>query len=638
MSHIMFRILTLIGCVLFVQAFAPATGVSAPLLQEGKKTLYQRVISHPKAKLYESADTGSPVVNGNLRTFTPLYVYERGDGWLRVGVSSNRPDGWIQLDKTTAWNQSMTLLFTNKANRDPVIFFKSTEDLTAICSADNMSEQLAAILKGVRERNPDPRVTAAEPQDSSVNADSFYLMPILNMQEVFEGTRFLEVASIDPGTDKGKVGKPKTGVAIVIDTTKSMGPYLERCKSLIKTVYDHLQSEGLNDNVAFAMVAFRNSVEASPGIEYRTRVISDFVTASKRADFENRLQQLEECQLSTHSFSEDSLAGVYEAVQSLSWQDYTSRMILLVTDASPLPYSDRWRAVNMEPQEMNDLAAQKGIWIVALHLMTPAGKADHAGAQKAYLALSKMNGKSQYQAIKAANAATGAENFLRIADTMAKSMAMMVKYTAEGRMMTRPKDEPAGQQESPEDMAARLGYAMQLDYFGRARKTGAPEVVNSWIADMDLNNLARSRHVPNVEVAIMLTKAQLSDLRDQLGIIVDNAERTKKTDSTDFFQGILSASARTSRDPGAPTAGQNLAQLGVLGEFLDGLPYRSEVMLLTEEDWYRMSVGQQTAFINRLKSKIARYEEYDRENALWERFGMYNSMDWVFRMPLSMLP
>ena len=146
------------------------------------------------------------------------------------------------------------------------------------------------------------------------------------------------------------------------------------------------------------------------------------------------------------------------------------------------------------------------------------------------------------------------------------------------------------------------------------------------------------KDVPNVEVAVLLTKAQLNDLHDQIGAIIDNAERTKKTDSTDFFQGILSASARTARDPNMPTQGKTLAELGVLGEFLDGLPYRSEVMLLTEEDWYRKSIGEQTAFINRLKSKLARYEEYDRDRKNWETFGTFSANDWVYRVPLNMLP
>ena len=121
--------------------------------------------------------------------------------------------------------------------------------------------------------------------------------------------------------------------------------------------------------------------------------------------------------------------------------------------------------------------------------------------------------------------------------------------------------------------------------------------MTSWIADADLDALSAGKPVSAVSVAVLLTKNQLSDLQRQLKIIIDNAERTRKTDSRDFFQGILSASAQLARDPAAfsQKPGANLRDMGVLGEFLDDLPYKSDIMLLSEDDWYRMSVGEQTA-------------------------------------------
>ena len=120
-------VLLAVFCCALVQ---PASGVqAAPLLQEGKKTLYQRVISHPTAVLYAEASDKSSVVNKGLRPFTPLYVYERGQGWLHVGIGTNRADGWIRTDLTTPWNQALTLLFTNRSERDPVLFFKDMQAL-----------------------------------------------------------------------------------------------------------------------------------------------------------------------------------------------------------------------------------------------------------------------------------------------------------------------------------------------------------------------------------------------------------------------------------------------------------------------------------------------------------------------------
>ena len=638
------RLLALSLCAILLGISFPAQGCAKPLVQEGKKELYERVVSHPEACLYESADEKSTVVNGNLRAFTPLYVYERNGNWLSVGKTTNAPDGWIAADKTTAWNQAMTLLFTNRSERDPVLFFKNESDLNALCSAQDLEGQLSSLQAGIAKGQADERIMAAEPEASAVNSKSFYLMPILQTKEPFEGTKFLKVASINPGS-KGskndtasKDGKPKTGIAIVIDTTISMGPYIDQCKAMVKGIFDKLSQDKLTQHVGLAIVAFRNSTDASPKAEYTTKIISDFVTVENRSQLEDSLKELNECKVSTHSFAEDSLAGVYVAAESLKWEEFDSRIILLVTDAGPLPPTDRYRSVFMEPRELNEYTRKKGIWTVVVHVQSPAGKKDHESAQKAYQELSLKDGKSQYQTVRA-DAKQGAAYFRRVGEAMANTMASMVSFTAEGRLMTRPKDEAAAKkQDTPEDMADRIGYAMQLDFLGRANKTNAPEVVSSWITDMDLKRLARGQHVPNVEVAVMLTKAQLSDLSDQVANIVDNAERTKKSDAKDFFQGILSASAKSARDPNAPTNGKTLAELGVLGEFLEGLPYKSAIMDLTEEDWYRKSVGEQTAFINRLKSKLTLYGEYDSDKQQWESFGINNANERVCRIPLDMLP
>lgn len=624
---------------------------ASPLLQPGKKTLYQRVISHPQAMLFANPDDKSEIVNRGLRPFTVLYVYEREQGWINVGVGTGAPQGWIKEELTTKWDQSLTLLFTPRTGREPVLFFRGVEDLKKICNAQDMEKQLQSIYKEMKEGKADPRIVATEPDNVAVSQKHFYLMPILETQELYEGTKFLRVASIDPGKTSAQKkdkdnekdnGAPRTGIALVIDTSISMAPYIRQSLNVVKALYDRIEHEKLSDNVGFAVVAFRNSTAAVPKLEYTAKVVSDFTTTKNRQELEQQLSLVREASVSSHDFNEDSLAGVYQAIESLDWGKYDSRIILLVTDAGPLRQDDRYSSVRMGPQELDDFARQKGIWIIALHVKTPAGNKNHAYAEEAYKALSRStDGRANYQAINAPDPETGARYFAAVTNTIASSMVHMVRSTAEGKLVTRPKGESSPQatpEQAAQDLGDRLGYAMQLEFLGRKKNTTAPEVINTWISDMDLLKLSARVQSPNVEVAVLLTKNQLSDLHDQVSSIIDNAERTKKTDSTDFFHGILSASARMARDPNLPTQGKTLSELGALGEFLDGLPYRSEVMLLKEEDWYRKSVGEQTAFINRLKSKIARYEEYDRDRSNWESFGMSSAGDWVYRVPLNMLP
>ena len=633
-------------------SFSAAT--AAPLLQQGKKTLFQRVVSHPGAALLAEPKAEGAVVRKSVVPFTVMYVYERKDGWIQVGASTAQPEGWMEAAKATDWNQSLTLLFTPRTGRDPVLFFKTEAGLNELCAAPDMEKRLdaleaqAATLRQSKQAAPESMpILASEPADAqgAVSEKRFYLMPILDMKDPFDGVKFLRVASIDPGNANAKDGKngpPKTGIALVIDTTISMKPYIDQSLNVVRKIYDEIEKGHMADNVGFAVVAFRSSTKAAPGLEYTTQVVSDFATAKDRKSLEEKLSKVQEAKVSSHDFNEDSLAGVYKAVEALNWSDYSSRLILLITDAGPLKSGDKYASVNMGPSEVNDFARQKGIWITALHLKSPSGNANHAYAEQSYRALSKLSGnRSNYLVVAAPTPTKGAEQFAAITKTLANGMVDMVKNTAEGKVMTRPKDEKpqtASAEDQAANLAATLGYAMQLEYMGRTRDNAAPSVVNSWIADMDLNQLAKSRQTPCVDVAVLLTKNQLNDLSTQIKTIIDNAERTKKTDARDFFQGVLSASTRMARDPNMPTQGKNLAELGVLSEFLDGLPYKSDVMLLREEDWYRMSVGEQTAFINRLKSRLARYEEYDRDRANWESFGQSNPGDWVYRVPLSMLP
>ena len=422
-----------------------------------------------------------------------------------------------------------------------------------------------------------------------------------------------------------------------------MKPILSRASNVVRQIYDKIETDKMADNVGFAVVAFRQQL-----LQPRP-VWNMLIQSGQRLRYGQKPQESggqtgpgAGDAVSSHDFNEDSLAGVYKAVEALNWSDYSSRLILLITDAGPLKNGDKYASVTMGVNELNDFARQKGIWITVLHIKSPGGAKNHGYAEQSYRALSKLSGnRSNYQAVAAPTPAEGARQFAAVAGALTTGMVDMVKNTATLQDHDPPQDETPQQatpEQRAEQLAATLGYAMQLEYLGRARENQAPSVVNSWIADMDLKRLAKHEQNPSVEVAVLLTKNQLNDLSAQLKAIIDNAERTKKTDSRDFFQGILSASTRMARDPNLPTQGKNLAELGVLSEFLDGLPYKSDIMLLREEDWYRMSIGEQTAFINRLKSRLARYEEYDRDRANWESFGQPNAGDWVYRVPLNMLP
>ena len=105
---------------------------------EGKKTLYQRVLTRPGASLKREAGDGP---GAQQPAMTRLYVYSRktvGDkAWLEVGLTAKgHVDGWLREDTTLPWNQQMALAFTNPAGRDRSLLFKERKDLQNIVEAD----------------------------------------------------------------------------------------------------------------------------------------------------------------------------------------------------------------------------------------------------------------------------------------------------------------------------------------------------------------------------------------------------------------------------------------------------------------------------------------------------------------------
>ncbi|UCF95486.1 MAG: VWA domain-containing protein, partial [Desulfobacterales bacterium] len=358
-------IIVLAGLV-FADVEAAAVQQCKPLLLPQKRTLFQRVVTHPGASLYASAGDSASVIKERLKPFSVFYVYERttvnGTEWLQVGTSSNcQVIGWIDGTKASDWRQALTLMFTERTSRQPILFFKdlqTLEELAGSASPGEMATQLISQFEAIQGGKIAPPeefpVIAVEPPEEAVARERFYLMPIFQTVELFEGVKFLEVASIDPGSWQlpGQTlpadSVLRTAIVFVIDTTISMRPYIERTREAVRRIYDAIETAGLADKVAFGLVAFRSSTKITPGLEYVSKVLSDLRDGRQRAAFEQALANTEEARVSSHSFNEDAFAGLKTALEELNWTPYQSRLIFLITDAGAIrnddPYS--WTGMN----------------------------------------------------------------------------------------------------------------------------------------------------------------------------------------------------------------------------------------------------------------------------------------------------
>lgn len=56
----------------------------------------------------------------------------------------------------------------------------------------------------------------------------------------------------------------RTGIVLVVDTSVSMQPYIDRVRQVVSELQQQLAARGELDSVSFGLVGFRNSVKRTP--------------------------------------------------------------------------------------------------------------------------------------------------------------------------------------------------------------------------------------------------------------------------------------------------------------------------------------------------------------------------------------
>ncbi len=137
----------------------------------------------------------------------------------------------------------------------------------------------------------------------------------------------------------------------------------------------------------------------------------------------------------------------------------------------------------------------------------------------------------------------------------------------------------------------------------------------------------------------MLTKAQLSDLSKQVQEIAD-AANASMVSPTEMFERLRSVAANMGRDPNRlSTASAQTLGKALLDEYLEGLPYKSDVLNLDEDMWKSMSVTAQSQLIMRLNVKLRQYQIYNADVDAWQSLAKNSDpSENVYPIPLESLP
>ena len=647
------RLIALVA--LFLMAAAPLLeAATQPLLMPGKKSLYQRVLAVPGARLAKApkAGGGEPV-----KPFTLFYVYDRrGEGqdqWLQVGLDAHgQIAGWLPARDTLAWNQGLTVVFRDPAGHHRALLFRDRAALEKVIQAGPEAYEKLYQQAVKNQLPPDSPVVAIQPPGYIDIRKAFYLVPILDYRETWLGNdraRLLRIASVPLAPPAPKpAAKPKkapaqndfsAGIVFVIDASLSMDEYIDRTREAVQKIYDQLADSGQLGKVSFGLVAFRDNVDAVPGLDFVARTYVDLQQGENPGVFLEKMKALRAAKVSSRDFREDAYAGLREAIEGMDWREHEARFVVLITDAGAREGDDPLSSTHLGTEAIRRLALDNGIALFVLHLLTPSVKADHERAAAQYKRLSDYPGiGSLYYGVPTGDVKKFGEVVDRLAARLTRQVALATQPPA-APPAEAPQPQPDQSLTALEQKVDRLGYALRLKYL-QGQGGAVPRVFDAWLPDIDPAEPGRRQ----VEVRVLLTRDQLSDLHDILRQVLERAEEGVFSPQG-FLDELKSLAATVSRNPQAlgattaTTAGVSLADLGLIGDYIEGLPYKGEVMQLSLADWESWPARRQIDFLRRLEEKIAYYQALHDNTDLWISLdGGPVDGDSVYPIPLDMLP
>lgn len=587
---------------------------------QGSQTLYQRILTRPQATL-----TSEPGGGTEIETFPPFemfYVYGQsetgGEAFIEVGRTMSRgPEGWIAKNRTIEWRQAVVLGFSNPANRDRALLFRSRPSFEEAITGEDVLSRLADLRSraAAGELDADGPVVSIEPEEFIDIEREFYILPILEWASIRLPTRMpaklLKVASLSQAESAGK-GLPRSreellrdyevGIVFVIDTTKSMAPYIEQVRDAVAALKERLSSHEEAERFRFGLVGFRDNTQLASELGYVTRT---YLPLDEEATAERFLEAIDEMDVATANsvgFNEDAVAGVKTALDENDWGPFGGRYVILITDAGPRAPGPDAKHKMLAVPELQIEAQSKQTAIYTLHLQTPAGRFDHESAADAYRALSRFGDSQTYYPIEEG----GPEDFRAQVDILASRLTAQITDAMNGMLAGAQADEAAADDDPTHD---RVGRAMQLAYLGREAGTQAPEIFEGWMTDRD----PVDRYALPVAPYILLSRNELSTLYDVMRETVALGRESSRSD--DFITRLREQAALVSR---SPEFVQNAGTLGdVLGEYLDDLPYNSSALSMTDEAWRDLSATDEQALLDSMESKMESLSRMHSDSARW---------------------
>ena len=618
----------------------PATA-QTPLLVEGTSTVFQRVLTRPAAELYDAP-------NGQLveryAPFQPFYVFARQGDWVQIGPSSARPPiGWSEASGLVDWKHNVIAAFTNPADRSRQLIFDSEQSLRDLMNHEALVDVQERLVAEAEAGSVEGQlgVVSVEPGEFVNIRDELYVMPILDFVEdlhplSYEDILLMEIASINkeeqraPPPSNAEADDFDVGIVFVLDTTSSMRNYIALTQRVLENTVQRIAGTEIGELVNFGVVGFRDSTDAVPDLEYRTKILANLERRDDEAPVLAALAEATDVTLvSSPGFNEDSLAGVEDAIDKIDWEQsvngggpVNARYVILVTDAGPKDPRDPNARSPIGPSELQAEAEERNVALMTLHLKTPGGSGTHEYAADAYRELSRFGDRSFYFPIEDGSE----EAFEGVANRLVTAITDHVRKL-QGEETVAP------EAETDENLKG-LFDAMELAWLGDRNNTRPPDVITGWVSD----KAVEAPRKLSIEPRLLITKNEMATMAKLLEDLVRLAEQSGDAEEMQSFHGQIQTTIEKVVTNPDMLSESSSDEIGASLEYLDRLPYRSTILRMTEDRWLQSAMMRRDV-IDGLRQKLTQYRKWLFDAGVWTPpYEGAPDGEHVYAMPFDVLP
>ncbi len=663
--------------LLLLQASLPAQsppegGGERKELHPKNSAVKLRLLTKPFAKIYKDRSCKEDAVAQTPAAFTVLHVTQAPSGGnsqvYEVADSTGLVLGYLPEADAVPWKQALCLQFEHQGNRDPVLMFDRKEPLLALTgsSEDSRVTQAAELHVAIREMTEDKvlpegfPVVSVEPKRMIDSSAATMIIPIVDFDEVEMGeeeNRLLQIAiaanrgvprgattlqdkdyakAASQAADAASADQAPVEILFCFDATGSMQNYLDICTTVAREVGNAFGSNPrVGQRVRFGVWAYQDQ---DPGREFHVHNFTPQMVPV--AGLAGALQQVRASRVNAGDVPEDLLGGVSRAAME-GWSgdaQGTIRIMVLFGDAPGHdgPGNPRNSSQKMTSEVKALLDGQK-VYVYAVHIQDPGATFTpfHSVAEGQMRTLAGSSGLTAARESYVAVRGDSAQEFQRAMNVIYQALDRLINQADSLLQDGGPaKDGSEGAEPTPEIVANDLFRAALVDWIGRNSKDApVPNDLTVWISEKDLRNAQ-----PAVRPSLLVSKVQLAQLTTTMELVLQAGVQGLTT-GRDFFSSLQSVAAVAVRDPGKLNEATSLKEAGLIPEFIQGLPYKSRILNLTNDLWSSWPPTQQEKFLEEVQSRINLYKDIHNTTSRWVALdGQASTDDHVTTLPLEQLP